>query len=125
APAGVPGPARRSAWPAKYFARLSTRRIRMSSFPAQVFRVEYPYAAALADPDPTDSMTTLPLDPPLRVALAQGALAELYTLKSDARAAAALQLYEARLELHWRYTERQLRTQFGQASHQARRGPYS
>lgn len=78
----------KSGWPATYFSRLTRRKIRFSSYPDAVKRLEYPYCFEPTDPT---GATTLVIGDRLRIALLKGALSEVLGMKKDNRAAGARQ----------------------------------
>lgn len=75
------------------FARLDRRRIRLSHYPTDVRRYEYPYAAEEVDLVPSSS-TTLTIPQNWRWVLAHGALYYALLMKSDKRAGLFKKEYE-------------------------------
>ena len=87
------------AWPPSAFCRLDQRRIRLSHYPNEVKRVEYPYCTMPDDLDPTDGATTeLGISHNFRWLLADATLYFAYLMKSDKRATSAKQDYERGIE---------------------------
>mgnify|MGYP001568120511 CR=1 FL=1 len=95
---------------AERFARLTTRKIRLSHYPTSIRRYEYPYIAQAAT-DPTGS-TTLTIPAELRPVLAEGMLALLYERKSDARRTEAVARFEMGITRAINYDARR-RTGYG------------
>lgn len=98
--AAVPG------YPPLAFARLTTTKIRLSSYPTAVRRLEYPYAYE-PTPPVTSSTATLVLAPSLRATLAAGCLGLLYKEKLDRRYQVTAQSYERRIQRQCEYETRQ------------------
>lgn len=113
-----------SGWPPRYAARIGKTKIRFSSYPVNVERIEYPYNYEAAQPVDTPAVA-LTLDRHLRPAYAAMALALLMTMKSDTRAQGKLQLAQGRLDAALKYEDRLLRGVFGGQSRVKRRGPYA
>ncbi len=80
-----------SSWPPECFTRLTKRRIRLSSYPDRVARIEYPYTQIPADPS---GATDLVIDQNFRWVLADGGLYFGHLFKSDKRAEAAKAQFE-------------------------------
>ena len=90
------------------FARLDRRRIRLSHYPTDVRRYEYPYAAEEADLDVTSS-TALTIPQNWRWVLAHGALYYALLMKSDKRAGLWGKSFEEGIGKLYAYHEKALR----------------
>ena len=87
------------AWPPSAFCRIDQRRIRLSHYPTDAKRVEFPYCTMPDDLDPTDGSTTeLVISHNFRWLLADATLYFAYLMKSDKRAQSAKQDYERGIE---------------------------
>ena len=79
-------------WPPRAFCRLTDTRIRLSTYPDAIRRIEYPYGIRQPDPSGTGGLV-IPQN--YRWMLADAALYFAYLLKSDKRAGTAKGDYEA------------------------------
>lgn len=104
-----------SGYPPDAFARLTKTKIRLSSYPTQVKRIEYPYSFE-PEPPPADSAEALVLSKYLRPALAAGTLAILYKLKLDRRFQITAQSYERRIQRGIEYETRMRTAVLGRTS---------
>lgn len=96
------------AWPPSAFCRLDARRIRLSHYPTQVQRVEFPYNAIQADLDPTDQVTELAIIRNWRYVLSHATLYWAYLLKSDKRVTAAKGDYDKAVEDCFSYARKMM-----------------
>ena len=103
------------------FARIDQRRIRLSHYPQDIIRYEYPYAAVLAKPSGSSDLT---IDRNFRHVLADGAAYFAYLFKSDKRAQIYKQEYERGIEEAIRHSDRMLRG-FGTRQGGRILGPYA
>ena len=118
--AAFPDPAP-SGNPATLFARLTRRKIRLSEYPTEIRRYEYPYVAEIADPS---GSSDLALPPYLRRVLAEGVLALLYDLKLDKRHDRAATRYETGIARAIAYESQRVQG-LGLLSNRMRQGGYS
>ncbi|MDP3769266.1 MAG: hypothetical protein Q8S13_14735, partial [Dehalococcoidia bacterium] len=79
-------------WPPRAFCRLTDTRIRFSTYPDAIRRVEYPYGIRQSDPSGSG---TLVVPQNFRWLLSDAGLYFAYLLKSDKRAGTAKGDYEA------------------------------
>lgn len=107
-------------YPPDAFARLTMTRIRLSSYPTAVKRIEYPYTYFPADPSGS-GIVDLPSQ--LREVWAELALADLLGEKYDRRENSVLLKAEAKLE-QLQVLESRLRMGEGMLSHGTRLPPY-
>lgn len=107
-------------WPAKYFCRLTRRRIRFSTYPSAVERCEYPYNYEPADPTGAGALA---IDAHLRPAFAEKWLEMVFQFKSDKREAQAFQRGEAKIRRAQVYEGRLLRG-LGTLSSELEEAPY-
>lgn len=107
-------------WPAKYFARIGKRRVRFSTYPSAVERVEYPYCYEPADPS---GASALAIDAYLRPALAELWLALVFQFKGDRRQGQAEARAETKIRRAITY-EGRLLTGLGQLSAEMEAAPY-
>lgn len=107
-------------WPAKYFCRLTRRRVRFSTYPSAVERCEYPYNYEPADPSGAGALA---IDGHLRPAFAEMWLALVFQFKEDKREGAAFQRGEQKIRRAIVYEGRLLRG-LGTLSSELEDAPY-
>lgn len=107
-------------WPAKYFCRLTRRRVRFSTYPGTVERCEYPYNYEPADPSGAGALA---IDAHLRPAFAEMWLALVFQFKEDKREVAAFQRGEQKIRRAIIYEGRLLRG-LGTLSSEMEEAPY-
>jgi len=107
-------------WPAKYFCRLTRRRIRFSTYPSAVERCEYPYNYEAADPSGAGALA---IDGHLRPAFAEKWLELVFQFKSDKRQVEAFQRGEQKIRRAIVYEGRLLRG-LGTLSSEMEEAPY-
>lgn len=102
------------------FARLDRRRIRLSHYPTEVRRYEYPYVREEADPSGSSDLT-IPQN--WRWVLAHGALYFALLMKSDKRAGLFKQEYEKGIDQLYAYHVK-VRQGLGRMSRTPEEAPY-
>ena len=107
-------------WPAKYFCRLTRRRVRFSTYPEAAERCDYPYNYEPADPSGSGDLA---IDGHLRPAFAEKWLELVFQFKEDKRQVEAFQRGEQKIRRAIVYEGRLLRG-LGTLSSEMEEAPY-
>lgn len=92
-----------ASWPPKAFFRVSKTKVRFSTYPTAIKRLEYPYTAMLSDPS---GSAALSIDSHLRPLLGHGGSVYLFEHKGDRRMTKAQADYERGIELAISFEQR-------------------